>query len=560
MNKIFALARKEVLTYFKSPVAYIILVLTMAIFNIFFFMIIDQNREVSLKDVFLVMEFMLVFIVPLLTMRIFAEEKSTGTIEFLMTAPISNTAIVLGKYLGALFFFSVLIVITLSYYGIVAFFGHPDHGAMIAGYVGIWLEGAFFLAVGMMASAWTRNQMVAAISSYAILFLLYFSVGFTKYVTKAMEPVIRYLCSNTHLANMASGIITIGDLVYFLTGVVACMALTRLSIENRLAASKKVWLLGLSVVLSMGVFVGINHWANGLDLRWDVTRSKQHTVSDHTAQLIRGLHQDIQFTALYTGLAPKYLEDLFKEYERLSAGRIKTEIIDPVEQIGYAAQFGKSIDAKERKVIVRSGNLRRDVDFTKDILTEEELTNAVVRVSRSERHAYFLTGHGEYQISDKGEQGLSQLAALLDSNNILSKELMLGKEGKVPLDCDLLVVAGPHQDLTTKEDAMIEQYLEKGGDALFLVENVIVTTPDKPLAPEQLHKNPSMNSILNLWGVDVQEDVVVDLNSHAGSDVGSPATRNYAKHKAITEGLDYTFYVRPRSIVVLDKRRPSIKL
>jgi len=120
------LQKKELMAYFKSPIAYIILILTITLFNIFFFMIIDQNREVSLRDVFQVMEFMFVFLVPLLTMRIFSEEKSSGTMEFLMTAPLTNTAIVLGKYLGVLIFFSILISMTFVYYGIVEYFGTPD--------------------------------------------------------------------------------------------------------------------------------------------------------------------------------------------------------------------------------------------------------------------------------------------------------------------------------------------------------------------------------------------------------------------------------------------------
>jgi len=220
--------------YFKSPVAYIILILTIAIFNVFFFMIIDQGREASLKEVFQVMEFMLIFLVPILTMRMFAEERSTGTIELLMTSPLSNTAIVLGKYLGALAFLSIIIGMTFVYYGIVEYFGHPDRMTIFAGYAGIWLEGAFFLAVGMMTSSWASNQIVAAISAYAILFFLYFSVSFMKYFSGPSEAVIRHLSTWTHLENFASGLVTAGDIVYYLSGIFVCIVLTRLSIENRL--------------------------------------------------------------------------------------------------------------------------------------------------------------------------------------------------------------------------------------------------------------------------------------------------------------------------------------
>ncbi|HDZ01874.1 MAG TPA: hypothetical protein ENH52_10505, partial [Nitrospirae bacterium] len=182
------------------------------------------------------------------------------------------------------------------------------------------------------------------------------------------------------------------------------------------------------------------------------------------------------------------------------------------------------------------------------------------RVTREVRNVYFLTGHREYGIHDKGDNGLSILVKLLSANNISSKELMLGIEKKIPEDCDVLIIAGPHDSLTEKEKTTIEEYLKRGGDALFLIEQIIVTTHDNPLTEEEKDKNPSLNSILNKWGINIGNDIVVDLSSHAGGDAGSPATRNYMPHKAITENLDYTFYVRPRSISVLENRRKSIKL
>ena len=234
MNKIIIIAKKELAAHFKSPIAYIILILTISIFNIFFFMIIDENREVSLHDVFKVMEFMFVFLTPLLTMKTFSEEKSTGTMEFLMTTPTTNTAIVLGKYLGSLIFFTLLLIMTTVYYLIIEFFGRPDQLAALSGYLGVWLEGAFFLSIGILTSSWTRNQIVAAISSYSIIFLLYLSASFTKYFTGTAETVIQYISTLNHLENFSVGLITTADLTYYLSGIVVCILLTRFSIENRL--------------------------------------------------------------------------------------------------------------------------------------------------------------------------------------------------------------------------------------------------------------------------------------------------------------------------------------
>ena len=234
MNKVFAIAKKELTAYFKSPIAYIVLILTISVFNVFFYMIVDQNREASLRDVFKVMEFMFVFLIPLLTMKIFSEEKLTGTIEFLMTSPITNTAIVLGKYLGSLIFFTLIIIMTVTYYFIIEYFGQPDRMSILTGFLGIWLEGSFFLAIGILTSSWTRNQIIAAISSYAILFSLYFSISFTNSLSGPMEAVVRYAGTWSHLGNFTVGLITIADVVYYLSGIIFCLILTRFGIENRL--------------------------------------------------------------------------------------------------------------------------------------------------------------------------------------------------------------------------------------------------------------------------------------------------------------------------------------
>lgn len=317
----------------------------------------------------------------------------------------------------------------------------------------------------------------------------------------------------------------------------------------------------MAVVVFISVFtLGVNYFAYSLSLRWDVTRDNQHTLTASTIEFMKGLNAPVQLTALYVGLPPKYLEDLLKEYERISNGKITTEIIDPIEDIGYAAQFGSVISGEERKLIIRSGDERKDVDFTQSSLTEEQLTNGIVRTARESRRVYFLTGHGEYSLSNETNQGLSLFARLLDSNNMTSQILMLGIEEAIPEDCDVLIIAGPRNDLTEKEQVLVQAYLSKGGNALFLIENVVVTTPNKPLTELEERSNPSLNGILNHWGVNVGTDIVVDLSSHVGDDVGSPATKNYMLHKAITVGLDYTFYVRPRSVSVLKERRSSIKL
>ncbi|MCJ8318471.1 MAG: ABC transporter permease [Colwellia sp.] len=234
MGKIIALAKKELHGYFSTPIAYLMLIAMLSVFNIFFYMIISQNKEVSLRDIFQIMEFMFIFLVPLLTMKLFSEEKSTGTMEFLLTAPLTPSMLVLGKYLGIMTFFTILIGMTIIYYVIVEYFGSPDPISILSGYVGIWLEGAFFIAIGLLTSSWARNQIIAAMMSYIILFLLYFSSSFTQYFTGTVETFLIQLSTRTHLENFATGIITPSDITYYLSGILLCLVLTRLSIDNRL--------------------------------------------------------------------------------------------------------------------------------------------------------------------------------------------------------------------------------------------------------------------------------------------------------------------------------------
>ena len=353
--------------------------------------------------------------------------------------------------------------------------------------------------------------------------------------------------------------------IIFLIGLIlilVCFSESKKGVRRPIKVSqwKKYIFITLAVVLFLFLFIGINYLSCNYNLRWDVTKAKQHTLTESTIAFIEGLNKDIKIVAFYVGMPPKYLEDLFVEYERLSKGKIETEIIDPIVRISYAAQFGSVISGEERKVITLSGKERKDVDFTNQPLSEEQLTNAIISVVRDKRVVYFLTGHNEYNILDDDANGLSTLAKLLVANNIEAKELMRGMKEEIPDDCDVLILAGVKNPLTEKEEGIISAYLEKGGDALFLIENTPITTPDKPLTEEEKSKNPSLNGILNHWGIKIADDIVIDVDNHINEDVGIPATRNYMPHPALIKSLDYTFYVRPRSISILDKRRQAIKV
>ncbi len=233
MKKVLAITFKELASYFKSPMAYIVTIIAMVIFNVFFYLIINENREAYLTDVFKVMEFMFVFIIPILTMKIFAEEKQTGTMEFLLTTPTSVGQIVCGKFLGSLVFFSIIVGLTKIYEIILLVYGKPDVLAMCTGYLGIWLEGALFIAIGVFVSALTASQMIAAITSYMIIFSLYFGFNFIQYAPKTFEPYVRGISVMSHTENLFGGLIYLSDLVYFISGIIFFLILTCFVIDRK---------------------------------------------------------------------------------------------------------------------------------------------------------------------------------------------------------------------------------------------------------------------------------------------------------------------------------------
>ena len=333
-------------------------------------------------------------------------------------------------------------------------------------------------------------------------------------------------------------------------------------LRKKVQLARVLLLTGLTVGFIV-VFFCANYFAYKSNLRWDLTLNKQHTLADVTVDIIEGLDTPLKMTAFVVGAPPKYLDDLLNEYERNANGLITVNVIDPLVDLSYAAQFGSVISGNEKKLIVQAMGdrvIREDIDFTKEPLGEEHINNAITRVLRPAQNVYFLEGHNEYKLDDEGDTGLSTLDQILDNNNIQTHSLILGEGGQVPEDCDLLVIAGPKQHLSEDEELIIHEFMKTGGDVLFLIENVIVSTEDKPLTEEEEDLNPNLNRILNKWGLKVYNDVVVDTKSFVGQDVGSPATKNYLTHRAIVSNLDFTFYIRPRSVSTTQHKRESIKL
>ncbi len=233
MTNIWAIARRELHSYFVSPVAYVVGALFLLITGFLFSIILSQTSEATMGPLFGNFSVIFLFIVPGLTMRLLAEEQRTGTLELLLTAPVRDSELVLGKFLGVFLLLLVLLAVTLVYPLILFLAGNPDRGPILAGYLGVILQGAAFLAIGLFASSLTQNQIIAALLAFVILLLLWLSDALSQFTGGRIGDLFRFLSITRHFDDFPRGIIDTRHLVYFLSVIAAALYFTVLSVQVR---------------------------------------------------------------------------------------------------------------------------------------------------------------------------------------------------------------------------------------------------------------------------------------------------------------------------------------
>jgi len=218
MENIKHIFKKEFKGYFISPIAYIVISIFLLIIGWLFFSTFFLNRQASMTQFFSLLPITFSFIVPAITMRLFSEELNIGTYEILLTLPLKFRDIIVGKFLAAVAFISVMLLPTLIYGISISFIGALDWGPVIGGYLGGILLGAAFSAIGIFASSLTKNQVIAFITGMAICFALTLLTDFILYfIPNALIGFIQYFSANFHFQNIAKGVIDSRDILYFIT-------------------------------------------------------------------------------------------------------------------------------------------------------------------------------------------------------------------------------------------------------------------------------------------------------------------------------------------------------
>lgn len=254
MKNALTIAAREIRSYFVSPVAYVVLTGFLLLSGWFFFNLLarftylvqiysgmqrggGELERLNLNDFVISpllhnLSVVLVILIPVITMRTFAEEKRLGTFELLLTSPLRVGEIVAGKFLGALAFVTLMLTLTGIYPILLVIYGDPEAEIMLSGYLGLFLTATSFLSIGLLTSSLTENQIIAAVSCLVALLLLYVINWPADTSTPTIGAVLHYLSVTEHLGEFVKGVVDSRAIVYFLSLIAAALFLTHRSIES----------------------------------------------------------------------------------------------------------------------------------------------------------------------------------------------------------------------------------------------------------------------------------------------------------------------------------------
>lgn len=233
MSALGAVYRREVAGYFGQPVAYIVITAYLLICGWFFVSGLFLVGQADVRGYLEVAPTILVFFAPALTMRLLAEEWKNGTMELLLTLPVRDAEVVLGKYLAAFTVLAVAQALTLGYPLTVGLLGNVDVGQVVSGYLGVLLLGGAFLAIGVLASALTASQVVAFIVAFFVCFGLFVLGKALAFLPTGLVPVLDFLSVDGHFANLTKGVVDSRDVLYFASIVLLCLAATVHALKGR---------------------------------------------------------------------------------------------------------------------------------------------------------------------------------------------------------------------------------------------------------------------------------------------------------------------------------------
>lgn len=504
-----AIYKKELRAYLTSMTGYIFMAVLLAVTSLYYVANCLVGGYPVFGAILSSVYFVLLIIVPVLTMRSMAEEKRQKTDQLLMTAPVSLWKIVLGKYLAMVTVFLIPMAILCLYPLILLRFGSVSLPMAYTAILGYTLFGAACLAIGLFLSAVTESQVIAAVLTFGVLFFLNMASGIANVIGASglLASILNALCIYQPFINFVQGMFDLTGILYYVTVIVLALFLT-----VQLMQKKHGTYRASMVVFACVAAVLVNLTAGKLPsqyLKYDVSDQKLFTTGDQTAEIVKGLDEDITlYLIAQQGSEDATLQELLDRYAGLSS-HIKVETKDPVLYPNFVSQY-TSENLSENSVLVVGQNRSKAVDYydiyqySMDYSTynsslssfdgEGQITSAIAYVTAEDMPVvYTLTGHDEAELS-------TTVTSSIEKENIELKSLSLLTEEAVPEDAKAVIIYGSISDISEDEKNKLEAYMEQGGQIVMLLGYTDKDTPN-------------LDSLLGDYGITLADGLVLEGDS-----------------------------------------------
>lgn len=534
-NNVRAIAKKELRSYFDGPAAYVILAAFLFLWEFLFFRGVFQAGEASLRQLFGVLPWLCVVLIPAITMNSVSQEKNEGTIETLLTHPLRDEELLLGKFLGATAFFASAVAFAVPVAASLSTFGSLDWGVTAGQLLGALLFGSAMVALGTFVSSLFKSPVTSLlVSAVAAFFLIMAGSDLVAGALPAsLAPMLSQLSAITHFNAMSRGVIDLRDAWYFASATAVFLLLALLQLRRRRYGNRRAEYgrFRLGTALLIGIVLLTDVVGARIPGRIDLTADQRFTLSDATRRTLEDLPDVVTVDVYASARLPAQFQpvlrdakDILNDYRTYGRGNVTVAFKDPTNRDDLAAEAkSKGVDPIRFNVFgqneyqQQNGYLGLAISYagkseampviqdTGDL--EYRLTSLIKKMADAEKQKVaFLSGHGESVTSVTAKN----LAGELGNEFDLSDVDLSAVDATIPAETAAVVVGGPTQKYDDKAREALRAYLSNGGSALFLVDAIAANPQDGSTAP-----NPdSLADFLADYGVTVNADMAYDLRSN----------------------------------------------
>lgn len=562
----FAIYKRELKSYFRSFIGFLFIAATLFFVSLYYFVYNMLSGYPYVSYAISSVTFLFMITVPILSMRILAEERHSKTDQLILTAPVSVGGIVMGKFLALLTIFLIPTAVVCTYPLIMNGFGSVPMGESYLAVLAFFLYGMTAIAIGLLISSLTESQVIAAVVSFIVLFLGYMMSSICNLISSTGNLLTKILgCFDlaTPFNEMLNGTLNLQSVIYFISLTVLALFLAVQAIQKRrYSVSLKTLSFGAystgSIALAVAVVVVINIVLGEMPSSWtsvDMTSQKLYSLTDQTKEFVESINEDVTiYVVVAEDSQDTTLGQTLQRYDDLSE-HIKVEYVDPNVNPRFYMQYTDSISMnslivvseKRNKVIDYSSIYESSFDYTTYTSTttgydgEGQITSALDYVlSDSMPKVYMTEGHGEYTLS-------SSFTNALKKENVDCETVNLMDYDTVPRDAACLIINAPGSDFSSDDTDKVIEYLNAGGNVIFVTGLTEGETPN-------------LDAITDYMGLSIAEGLVVEQD--AANYYRNPyyllPTQSYSTYTAGLYNQYYIFAPYVQGIVIENKEAEGI--